>query len=139
MDANDSASKTTKIVDRKAHWIEWGIGSFCALLVALMIGWIGYEAVNGLEGQPELSTRIVHQENGDAGYRVVFLVENTGKRTAASVVVRGEIRDGDSILETSEVTFDYVPAHSSASGALLFRSPPEPGQLQIRPTGYSDP
>ncbi|OJF97252.1 TIGR02588 family protein [Pararhizobium antarcticum] len=139
MDAKDSASRTRQTLDRKAHWIEWLLGGSCALLVAAMIGWIGYEALTGREGQAELSTRIVHQDKGDAGYRVMFLVGNTGKRTASSVVVRGEIRDGDSVLETSEVTFDYVPAHSSVSGTLLFRSPPQAGQLQVRPTAYSDP
>jgi uncharacterized protein (TIGR02588 family) len=132
-------SKASKTVDRDAHWIEWLTGAVCAVLVAGMIGWIGYEAVTGLEGRPELSTRIVHQEKAGDGQRVVFLIENTGARTGAGVVVEGQIRDGDTVLETSEVTFDYVPAHSSVSGAMLFQSPPDAGRLQIRPTGYSDP
>lgn len=132
-------SKATKTIDRDAHWIEWLTGAICAVLVAGMISWIGYEAVAGQKGQPELSTRIVHQDKVGDGQRAVFLIENTGTRTAATVVVQGEIRDGETVLETSEVTFDYVPAHSSVSGALLFQSTPEAGQLRIRPTGYSDP
>ncbi len=129
----------TRVVDRDAHWIEWLTGAVSAALVAGMIGWIGYEAATGSEGQPELSTRIVHQEKTGAGYRVTFLIENAGKRTASAVVVQGEIKDGDRVVETSEVTFDYVPANSSASGALLFRSDPEAGRPEIRPAGYSDP
>ncbi len=131
--------KTMKTGDRDSLWIEWMTGALCAVLVAGMIGWIGYEAFTGQEGKPELATRIVHQEKIGDGQRVVFLIENMGSRTAATVVVEGQVRDGEAVLETSEVTFDYVPAKSTASGAMLFQSPPEAGQLQIRPTGYSDP
>ncbi|WEZ84318.1 hypothetical protein P6U16_06635 [Rhizobium sp. 32-5/1] len=132
-------SKKSKTVDQDAHWVQWLTGAICAVLVSGMIGWIGYEAVIGQEGQPELSTRIVHQDRVGDGQRVVFLIENAGARTAAAVVVQGQIRNGEAVLETSEVTFDYVPAHSSVSGAMLFQSPRDAGRLQIRPTGYSDP
>lgn len=138
-----SKSETSKsrTVGRGAHWIEWLTGGICALLVAAMIGWISYDAVTSAGGAPQLSVSILSQRASPAGggYEVSFTVENRGKRTAASVPVKGEVLNGDTVIETQEITFDYVPAQSSATGTLLFKTDPSANTFTIVASGYTDP
>ena len=129
-----------RTVGRGAHWIEWLTGGICTLLVAAMIGWISYRAVTSSGGTPQLSVKVGSQQPvPSGGYAVSFTVENQGKRTAASVPVKGEVVDGDRVIETQEITFDYVPAQSSATGTLLFKMDPSAHTLSIGASGYTDP
>jgi len=130
--------KAGNIENRKAHWIEWATGAVSALLVMILVGWIGYHAVTQGNGPPDLSVTIVSSAGRAQGYLVMFDVENTGDRTAATVVVRGEISAKDDVIETVETTLDYVPARSKARGGLIFRNDPE-GRSRIAATGFSEP
>ena len=130
----------SRTVGRSAHWIEWLTGGICTLLVTAMIGWITYHAVVSSGGVPQLSVQILRQQPAPGGgHQVSFTIENKGSRTAASVPVKGDLMDGDNVIETQEVTFDYVPAQSLATGTLLFRTDPSAHTLDIRASGYTDP
>ncbi|MBP1861965.1 TIGR02588 family protein [Rhizobium herbae] len=129
-----------RTVSRGAHWIEWLTGGLCTALVAAMIAWIASNAVIGSDRAPDLAVRIIRQQaNPGGGYAVSFVIENSGTRTAAAVPVTGDLKDGDRVIETHEVTFDYVPAQSSTTGALLFKTDPSAHMLDIRASGYVDP
>ena len=130
----------SRTVGRGAHWIEWLTGGICTLLVAAMIGWITYHASVSSGGMPQLAVQILGQQpTPGGGYAVSFTIENKGLRTAASVPVKGDLMDGDTVIETQEITFDYVPAQSAATGTLLFRSDPAAHDLHIGASGYTDP
>ncbi|WP_426229001.1 TIGR02588 family protein [Pararhizobium sp. DWP3-4] len=130
----------SRTVGRGAHWIEWLTGGICTLLVAAMIGWISYHAVVSSGGVPQLSVQVLRQQPApDGGYEVSFIIENKGSRTAASVPVKGDVTDGNTLIETQEITFDYVPAQSAATGTLLFRTDPAAHEFNIRASGYTDP
>jgi uncharacterized protein (TIGR02588 family) len=130
--------KPGSVENRKAHWIEWATGAVSTILITALIGWIGYQAATQEDGPPALSVTIVSSAGRAGGYLVMFDVENTADRTAAAVVVRGEITDGDTVIETVETTLDYVPARSRARGGLIFRNDPI-GRSRIAATGFSEP
>jgi len=121
------------------HWIEWATGIFSAVLVVGMIGWVGVEAVVEEDQPPEFGIAITGGNAIAGGYRVEFEIANRATRTAAAVVVRGEILDQGKAVEDAEVTFDYVPAQSKSSGAMLFSAEPGQREVRIRAVGYSDP
>lgn len=124
---------------RQPHWIEWTTGAVSAALVAMLIGWIAWDALTPEDDSPDLSVRLVDTEPRQNGYQVRFEVSNAARATAADVVVRGELRDGDQIVEVVETTLDYVPMQSKASGGLIFQH--APGELSVRLSaiGYSEP
>ncbi|WP_438750076.1 TIGR02588 family protein [Pararhizobium sp. O133] len=126
-------------MSKQAHWAEWATGVLCTLLVLAMTGWIGYEAMLFTGGTPDLTVRITRQQATSGGYQVSFVVGNSGKRTAAAVPVTGTLSDGDTVIETREVTFDYVPQQSNATGTLLFKEDPSAHRLDLRASGYADP
>ena len=121
------------------HWIEWLTGLVSIVFILALIGWIGWDALGPRDPAPELSIRILGTIGEGAGYHVRFEIANAAKATAAGVVVRGEILDGDRALETIETTFDYVPMNSTANGGLIFRTDPALHSLRISAVGYSDP
>ncbi len=135
----DDGKSGSRTVSRDAHWIEWATGLLCTLLVVAMIGWIGYEAATTSGGTPDLIVRITAQREVSGGHQVSFVVENRGTRTAAGVPVTGTLMDGSAVIETREVTFDYVPDKSSATGSLLFKENPAAHTLDLRASGYTDP
>lgn len=131
--------KRARTLPREAHWVEWTTGLICALLVTAMILLIGYHAVIGSDGEPDIAATVLRQERSSGGHQIFFEVENKGVRTAAAVPVVASLMEGERVVETHEVTFDYVPAQSSATGAFLFKTDPSGYRLDIRASGYIDP
>lgn len=121
------------------HWVEWAAGMISALLVIAMIAWVGWEALTEEDMPPEFSTAITGRSPVEGGYRVEFEIVNKATKTAAAVVVRGEILDDGNVIEDADVTFDYVPAESKSSGAILFPQDPGTREVRIRAVGYTDP
>jgi len=121
------------------HWIEWATGIVSALLVLAMIGSVGFEAIVEEDQPPEFGIAITSRGAVQGGYRVEFDIANHASRTAAAVVVRGEIMDQGEAAEDAEVTFDYVPTQSKSSGAMLFSEDPGQREVRIRAVGYTDP
>ncbi|TNM63080.1 TIGR02588 family protein [Aliirhizobium smilacinae] len=129
----------SSIEDREAHWVEWATGCVSALLVLSMIGFIFFEAVTDGHKPPDLGIVITSRNPVAGGYRVTFDIANRSTATAAGVVVRGEILNGGNPLETTDVTFDYVPAESKSTGVILFSQDPGDRGIRIRATAYTDP
>ncbi|ANK77094.1 TIGR02588 family protein [Ensifer adhaerens] len=130
--------KPGSVENRRAHWIEWTTGAVSTILITALIGWISYQAATQADGPPDLSVTIVSSAGSAGGYLVMFDVNNAADRTAAAVVVRGEITDNDNVIETAEITLDYVPARSKARGGLIFRNDPA-GRSRVSATGFSEP
>ncbi|MDQ0319254.1 uncharacterized protein (TIGR02588 family) [Pararhizobium capsulatum DSM 1112] len=140
-DTNDSNDRTRsrRVVDRDAHWIEWATGAVSALIVLAMIAWIAFQAPGEQDGLPELRVQVANTHKTGNGYRLAFTIYNDGRRTAAAVPVTGRLLDGTQLVEEREVTLDYVPAQSNVSGALLFNTDPGQHSLEISASGYEDP
>ncbi|EYR77763.1 TIGR02588 family protein [Shinella sp. 838] len=121
------------------HWIEWLTGLVSALLVAGMLGWIGWEAFTREATPPDLSVTVLTTEKTGAGQRVTFDIANSGTTTAAAVTVIGRLMEGEKIVEESHVVFDYVAAESKSTGAILFAGDPAGRRVDIRAAGYTGP
>ena len=122
------------------HPVEWVIGGVSAALVLLMIGFVLYGALTAQTTQAEFEIAIERVDETDAGnYRVAFRTVNRADSTAAGVEITGELSVGDQTMETHSVTLDYVPAHSSRSGTLLFENDPREAELHLMVVGHRDP
>lgn len=120
--------------------MEWLTGIVSALLVIAMLVWIGKEALRQTGEPPEFTVNVLAKERTAGGqYRVTFDLSNTATTTAAAVTVRGTVAEAGTIVETSEITFDYVPAESKTSGAMLFRHDPDRNTVDIEVMGYTEP
>jgi uncharacterized protein (TIGR02588 family) len=132
-----SKSRSQEIHD--PHWVEWLTGIASALLVLVILAWVGHEAIKQTGTPPDLIAEITSDSATEAGRRTEFRMMNRSDRTAAAVTVRGEVVEGANVLEGHEVILDYVPAHSAARGAFIFSSDTSGRQIRIRPTAYAEP
>jgi uncharacterized protein (TIGR02588 family) len=126
--------------DKKArNTIEWVIASLGMVVLALALGFILYQAINKDSGPPRLSVSVESIERSGNGYRVDFIVTNTGPETAASVVIEGELSKGGQSMETSTATLAYAPANSIRRGGIYFTHDPDQHELKIRAAGFEKP
>jgi len=120
------------------EWIAAGIGLVLTLGILTVIG---REALSGEAERPPAvevrAERVVPVATG--GFVVEVAATNRSAATAALVGIEGRLRSGDSAVETSSVTFDYVPGHATRRGGLFFREDPRAHSLELRALGYQAP
>lgn len=129
----------SSIERREAHWVEWATGVASCIIVLCMVGFILWEAVTDSQEPPDLTIVVTSSSPVTGGYRVTFDIVNGSAATAAAVVVRGEILDRDNVMEAIDVSFDYVPAESKSSGAIIFSRNPADRSLRVRAVSYTEP
>lgn len=122
-----------------ARRIEWATGLVSAVIVLVMIGWVAREALTEQETPPEFLVTVIDRAAVEGGYRVTFDIANRSSQTAATVVVRGEIVDGNATVEDADITFDYIPGQSKASGSVFFSQDPGSRSIRLRAIGYTEP
>ncbi|NTB96302.1 TIGR02588 family protein [Agrobacterium tumefaciens] len=121
------------------HWVEWLTGVICTLLVAAMLGWIGYDIYRYRPEDARFEIAVTGVEAQAGQYRVRFDIRNLSMTTAAQVQVRGDLQQNDATLESADVTFDYVASESFDTGTLFFRNDPRSATLTINVAGYTEP
>lgn len=119
--------------------LEWAIAVIGLLLVLGTVGFMLYKAYNSTETPPDFSVTIEKIEKFKNGYSVKFTVVNSGEQTASNVAIEGVLKDGQSDLETSSVTFDYISTQSQTKGGLFFQNDPRQFQLDIKAKSYTEP
>lgn len=120
-------------VNRAPHPAEWIIGAASALGVLALVAYLAVTAMTEADGPPDFEIAIDDVLVSSGGWHVRVTLRNVGDKTAADVMLRGEVGAG----ETSELTFDYVPAGSTRRGALVFAREPDGLELSVR--SYTDP
>ena len=119
------------------EWISAALG--LALLLGL-VGVIGWQAVyGGTDQPPAIELAVVRVVPAGSGFVVEIEARNRSGGTAAGLEVEGTIRQGEAVLETSAVTFDYVAGHSVAGGGLVFTRDPRAHRLELRARGFQEP
>lgn len=123
-----------------ATTLEWVSAALGAAVTLATLGFLLYEGITDPgEGMPELVVQVDSVTPARTGWTVTVEARNVGSATAAAVRVVGELREGGQVVESSELTLDYVPERSSRSGALLFARDPAGLMLEVRPVGYARP
>lgn len=119
--------------------LEWVVAAASALLVAAATGYLLWDERQGPQSGPVIVVEVDSIVRAGAGYRVDFRARNEGSVTVAGLVVEGEVRDRAGEAETSQATFDYLPARGTREGGLFFSHDPREGGLAVRPLGYELP
>lgn len=119
--------------------LEWAVGGLGAALVLALIGYLIFQAVWRDELPPDvrLTQGLIHDQGSH--WLVTFEAENTGSIAAAQLLIEGELKDGERVVETSQATLDYLPPRSRRQGGLMFRENPFTLDLELRASGYARP
>lgn len=123
----------------KTPLLEWIFALIGFVLVSLTIGSLLYEIITEEKTPPEIKVSVGEIRNINEKYLVEFTLENEGTATAADVTIEGELKAGERVIETSDVTVDYIPSKSRKKGGLFFSENPQTHDLKIRAKGYNKP
>lgn len=118
--------------------LEWVVAALGLLLTLGTVGFLFYQALFGETTPPDISLQVVAVAPSSGGYLVTVEARNRGGETAAEVLVEGELLHAGE-TETSELTFDFVPAASAREGGLFFSRDPRAGRLELRAKSYREP
>lgn len=118
---------------------EWAIAGLGAVVVLAAAAIMLYEAATTTSTPPELEMVVDSIVASEHGWVVQFHARNHGSETAADLVVEGELSADTGTVETSGMTFRYVPGESTRHGGLVFTHDPALFDLEIRATGYDRP
>lgn len=133
-------SKKENIQRQETPALEWLAAGIGFILVASTIGYLIYSAVTQGDSPPNLSVENYTISKSGNDYLVQFTLSNSGENNAAEITVEGKITEGEKDLETSAVTIDYAPAHSTREGGLIFKHEPvKDKNFEIRAVGYKKP
>jgi uncharacterized protein (TIGR02588 family) len=124
---------------REIPLIEKMIAGLGLLLVLLVSGSLGYEALRHTGGPPDIEVQVSDIRRGGSGYLVRFNASNSGETTGAQVHVQGQLWKGEEVIEVSIATLTYVPDGGNQEGGLFFDRDPQDYRLVVRATGYEKP
>ena len=120
--------------------LEWVAAAIGLLLTLLVLGVIGREALRGETKQlPVIAVAVTGISRAAPGYVLAFEASNKTGGTAAAVEIEAILKDGDTIVETSKATLDYVPGHGKVKGGVFFAKNPRRHKLEIRALGFQIP
>lgn len=124
----------------EASLLEWIAAATGLALLLGVLAVIGWEALHGDPGEPPTIALQVRRIAPSAGGFVVEIEAfNRSGGTAQSVEIEGALRGVSAPIETSSVSFDYIPGHSRRIGGLFFREDPRRHRLDLRALGYQEP
>lgn len=119
--------------------VQWTIAAISVALVIGVFAYLGWQALFRPDMPPRITVETGEVEDANDVHRVAFRAHNAGTRAAAAVQIEGELVSGDSVIERAAATLDYLPAHATRGGGLLFRSRVAGATVRVHATGYADP
>lgn len=118
---------------------EWSVSAFGAALVIGSLAFMGYQALGVPDTPPSVFLQAGPAFRNGRDYLLPFTARNTGRRTAAQVIVEGRLSRGGEIVETARATIDYLPPRSERKAGLFFARNPADFRLELRALGYQEP
>lgn len=118
---------------------EWAVGALGFVMVLCLITYFLVQALGRPQTPPNIVVEVDSIASRAAGFVVELSARNLGTRTAAQVVIEGQLSIGDSVVERREIVVDYLPENSVRRAGLVFRYDPRRGRLQVQPVSYREP
>jgi uncharacterized protein (TIGR02588 family) len=118
---------------------SWVVAAIGLALVLGAAGFFVYQAFAGDDTPAEIVIETGTVVENAGGYLVPIQVVNHGEEVASGLLVEGALMDGETTIETSSVTFDYVPVGSRRDGGLIFGEDPREYDLKVQARGYALP
>ncbi len=123
----------------KKNILEWSVFAVSLVLVAGVIGYLGYDAATLGDTPPDIQVRLGTGEPRRQSFVIPIIVTNTGDETAEGVRVEVELKRDGADAEVGEIEFPFVPRGGNREGSVAFRNDPRTGRIETRVVGYKRP
>ena len=121
------------------NWVEWVIFAFSLVLVAGVLGFLGFTSLSIGDAPPDLKIHLSRAQKEGKYFRVPVKIKNEGDQTAEGVQIEVVLNEGKPDEETATFEAAFLPRHSSREGAVIFKTDPGKGKLEARVLGYETP
>ena len=119
--------------------LEWAVAALGLVLVAGTAVLLAFQGYAGGNSPPDISLRVESIVELRNGYVAKVKAVNVGGATAADVIVEGELANASGVVEKSEMSFQYLPPHSTRTGGLFFKRNPREFEVRLTAKGYEAP
>ncbi len=89
---------------------EWVVAAVGLAVVLGVVAFVGYRVLQPEASVPNVVLNVLGIDGVEQGFVVRFVAHNRSSFTASELYVRGELRAGDAVVETSTARIDYLPA-----------------------------
>ncbi len=120
-------------------FLEWVVAVIGFLLVTGAIGFLFYTGMKEEKLPPLIILKIDSIQVSGTNYLVTIKAINQGSETVKELMIEGKLKTKSSEIESSNLTFDYLPSQSERLGGLFFTSDPHNFTIQLRALGYEQP
>lgn len=116
----------------KKNGLEWSVFGVSSLLILAALGGLVRDMFLDRGQPPSLSIEAGPAIRAGDGWRVPFVVRNTGDISAEAVKLEAEAGE-----QKASADVDYVPRGSERAGAFVFTE--EPTSVKANVAGYQEP
>lgn len=128
------------MINVQKNWLEWLVFAVGLVLIVSLLTYLTYDAVTLGNDPPLIETRIGDVRTFNDSYLLPVTVQNLGDATAESVTVEVALMNGDTEIETAEMSIDFLPRKSTRSGWVTFETDPNSvDEIAPRILGYQVP
>lgn len=120
------------------NWLEWAVFGIAAVLIALVLAFLGYEAALIGDALPDIQLQIGKAEARSGYFAVPIELMNKGDQTAEAVHIEVTLRVGGT-EEKSDIEIQFLPRRGQREAWVTFKNDPSKGSLEGRVLGYEKP
>lgn len=121
---NQESEKKSNPNFEKKNVLEWSVFVLGLIMIVGVLIYLSYKTYTHKPTPADIKVEFSLDPTPNAPYRYQLLVHNLGGATAENVLVELSLQKADSILEKSEITFQYVPNSSKREGWIIFSENP---------------
>ena len=122
----------------KKNWLEWLVFGSSIVLVAGLLGYLGYASLVTGDAPPDLVVELGAPVRQTQHFSVPIAVTNQGDIPAEDVIVQLTLDTG-ATPEEAQFSVAYLPSDGTGAGWATFQSDPGQGKLTTRVVGYTIP
>ncbi len=120
------------------NWLEWMVFGVSAVLLLLVISFLGYEAATLGDALPDIQLQTGTPEARSGYFAVPIEVTNKGDQTAEGVHIEVVLRSGRQ-EERSDIDIQFLPRRGKREAWVTFKTDPRTATLEARVLGYEKP
>lgn len=118
--------------------LEWAVSIASAFLILAMLVYLAWEGLT-LREPPSFQAAVDSIWTAAGRHYISADIQNTGDNSVESIIVGFELMRADSMVAETEVTLDWLPAHSRREVVALFDDVPRRHRITVEVRGYLVP
>jgi uncharacterized protein (TIGR02588 family) len=96
--------------------------ALCFLVIGALLAVVVYAGTRqeaSESGSIEMTFDMEHVEFRDGAHFIPYTIRNTGREAVSSAEIRFDVFDGDRVVDSAEITVQFLPVRGSQTGVYV--------------------